>query len=162
MGYLGLENNIGVNVKHGKLEIELAVERWYFATNAHNDPTSIEKALIFAGRDDGLETRIESAAYDAYGRAMDDNVAVYHRGEGTELTVPLEVVNEARKYLLKSEAGKRDFLYNFYAQVVFGSAGSYSRRFREGKPEIARGLVEELDRVHVVYLFTYLSCVADF
>ncbi len=97
MGYLG-NHSIGVNVKHGKLQIELAVEGWYLATNTVSTAKKIEEGLEFAkeeGKSNDLETRVEDIAYDVYGRVTDGK-AIYFKGKNVMLailpTIPEEVV----------------------------------------------------------------------
>jgi|SRR3989338_1190120 len=137
MVYAGLESNTRhINVKHGSLEIELAVQRWYLATNANNNPSDIEGALIFAGRDEGLETHVEATAYSAFGNITPGYVAIYHRGRGAQQTVPEEVILEAETFLSKDSQSQRNFLEDFHRQVMSGQ-GSYAAKFDEGMPEIA-------------------------
>ena len=137
MGYLGLENNsVGVNVKHGKLEIELAVEGWYHATN--KDP--LKEGLAFARAEGGspdLETRIEDTVYDVYGNVMPHLKSIYLKGKHVVPTIPAEIVEEAREYLSMDKAAQSAFLQDFYSQVVLGKKGTYAEKFAEGKPETA-------------------------
>ena len=139
MGYLGLENSVGVNVKYGKLEIELAVEGWYLATNVDNNSQAIKEGLAFAreeGKSQDLETRIEDIAYNTYGRVIEGK-AIYYKGENVKPTIPAEVVEEARKYLSMDKDAQLAFLRDFYRQVVLGEKGTYAEKFAEGKPETA-------------------------
>mgnify|MGYP001616696736 CR=1 FL=1 len=138
MGYLGLENDsVGVNVKHEKLGIELAVQGWYLATNVEDTSKSIEEGLIFA-RDEGkspdLETRVEDIAYYAYGRVTDGK-AIYYKGKNVMPTIPAEIVEEARMYLSMEQSVQSAFLLDFYRQIVLGKEGAYAEKFAEGKLE---------------------------
>jgi len=140
MGYLGLENSVGVNVKHGKLEIELAVEGWCHASNAGPTPKEIEEELAFARaevRSPDLETRVVDTAYDFYGMVTDGYKAIYFRGKNVMLAIPEEVVEEARKYLSMEQATQLAFLQDFYRQVVLGKKGAYAEKFAKRRPETA-------------------------
>lgn len=140
--YLGdLEQYLGrdVNRKYGKLEVELAVDGWVLATNTKNDAASIESSLAWAGRNRGLETRVEQTAYitPPEPRVINGYVAIYKRGEGVNPRVPTEVVEEARDYLSKDRGAQLAFLRGFYQQIVLGKEGTYAERFNARKGEIA-------------------------
>ncbi len=141
MSYLSVEKNeAGVNIKHGRLQIELAVQGWHLATNTDSTPKEIEEGLAFAkaeGKSPDLETRVEDATYDIYGRVMINHKAIYYRGSNVEPAMPAEIVEEARKYLSMDKAAQLAFLRDFYMQIVLGKKGLYIEKFAEGRPETA-------------------------
>ena len=133
---IDLDSLMGVNKKYGERTIDLAVEGWRFATNTGTDQTSIESGLNYAGRDKGLETRVEDIAYhEPLSKSTTTMRGVYQRGEGIKPNVPEEVIVEARDYLTRGRQAQIAFLREVYQQIVLGKDGSYAERF--GKRESA-------------------------
>ena len=135
---IDLTSIMAVKRKYGERTIDLAVEGWIFATNTGTDQASVESGLNFAGRDRGLETRVEDEAYcDPMATPYPTAKAVYHRGEGIKPNVPEEVIVEAKDYLARDRAAKLGFLRDVYQQIVTGKDGSYHERFKKREGQIA-------------------------
>ena len=133
-----LDSLMAVNKKYGERTIDLAVEGWRFATNTETDQVSIDSSLNFAGRDRGLETRVEDIAYhEPLSTSTITMKGIYQRGESIKPDVPGEVIAEAKGYLTTNRQAQIAFLREVYQQIVLGKGGSYAERFRQREAEIA-------------------------
>ena len=84
-----------------------------------------------------IATRVSDVVYTDDGFDIIPGLkSIYIKGRGIEPLVQKEVIEEARKYLSKSEDERLGFLLNVYRQIVKDDEGEYAIKFMAGKERI--------------------------